>query len=73
MRSVPRSTALRSLLIAGALSLAALLPATPAQAESCTTNLQGIVASGGATAGKPDVCAPQVGRPAGTGTGRKVG
>ena len=73
MRSVLRSIAPRSLLVAGVLALAALLPAAPAQAESCTTNLQGIVASGGATAGNPDVCAPQVGRPEGTGTGRKVG
>jgi len=73
MHPVPRFTALRSLLIAGVLALAALLPASPAQAESCTTNLQGIVASHGATVGKPDACAPEVGRPAGTGTGRKVG
>ena len=73
MRSVPRSTALRGLLLASVLALAALLPAAPAQADSCTTNLQGIVASHGAAAGTPDACAPQVGRPEGTGTGRKVG
>jgi hypothetical protein len=73
MQSVPRSTALRGLVLAGVLALAALLPAAPAQADSCTTNLQGIVASQGATAGTPDACAPQVGRPEGTGTGRKVG
>ena len=73
MRSVPRFTSLRRLSIAGALALAALLPASPAQAESCTTNVQGIVASHGSTAGNPGVCAPQVGRPEGTGTGRKVG
>jgi hypothetical protein len=73
MRSLPRPTALRTLLIAGALALPTLLSASPAQADSCTTNLQGIVASHGATAGKPDACAPQVGRPEGTGTGRKVG
>lgn len=54
------------------LALAALAPS--AQAEgSCTPNSQGLAASGGAAPSDVVVCAPAWGRPAGTGTGRKVG
>jgi hypothetical protein len=72
MRSVPRVASLRALLVAGVLALAAS-SAAPAQGESCTTNLGGIVHSDGAAVGQPAACAPEVGRPEGTGTGRKVG
>jgi hypothetical protein len=70
---VSRVAPLRKLLAAAVLVLAATLPGSPAHASSCTTNLQGIVSSEGAAKGRPDVCAPQVGRPEGTGTGRKIG
>ena len=73
MHPVPRAASLPRLLIVPMVAIAALLPAAPARAESCTTNIQGIVASDGATMGQPEACAPQVGRPEGTGTGRKVG
>jgi hypothetical protein len=73
VRLVPRVAPLRKLLAAAILVLAATLPGSPAHASSCTTNLQGIVSSGGASNGHPGACAPQVGRPEGTGTGRKVG
>lgn len=73
MRFVPRVAPPRALLVASALALAATASAAPAQAESCTTNIQGIVVTDNADHGQPGACAPQVGRPAGTGTGRKVG
>jgi len=73
MRSVPRAASLRPLLLASAVALAAAASAAPAQAESCTTNVQGIVVTDNAASGEPAACAPQVGRPANTGTGRKVG
>ena len=73
MRLALRAARLRALLITPLFALAALAPAAPAEAASCTANLQGIVASDGATVGSPDACPPQVGRPEGTGTGRKVG
>jgi hypothetical protein len=74
MRSVPRSTALRGLLLAGVLALAALAPSAKADADaSCTANLQGIVSSQGSSNGNTDACPLRVGRPEGRGTGRKVG
>jgi hypothetical protein len=74
MRSVPRSTALRGLVLAGVLALAALAPSAKADDESsCTANLQGIVSSQGSSSGHTDACPLRVGRPEGRGTGRKVG
>ena len=73
MHPVPRLTPLRKLLAAAILVFATTLPGSPAHASSCTTNLQGVVSSGGAAQGRPAACAPEVGRPEGTGTGRKVG
>jgi len=73
VHSVPHVAPLRKLLAAAVLTLAATLPGAPAQASNCTTNLQGIVSSAGAAQGQPEACAPQVGRPEGTGTGRKIG
>lgn len=73
MHAVPHAAPLRKLLIAAILALAATVFTSPAEASSCQTNLQGVVASGGAAQGHPNACAPQVGRPEGTGTGRKVG
>jgi hypothetical protein len=73
VHSVPRLVPLRKLLAAAILVLAATLPGSPAHASSCTTNLQGIVSSGNAAQGQPGACAPEVGRPEGTGTGRKIG
>ena len=74
MRSVPRSTALRGLVLAGVLALAALAPSAKADDEaSCTANLQGIVSSQGSSNGHTDACPLRVGRPEGRGTGRKVG
>jgi hypothetical protein len=55
-----------------AVALAAAAPAT-AQDANCTVNIQGIVVTDNAAHGQPAACAPQVGRPEGTGTGRKVG
>jgi hypothetical protein len=74
MRLAPRAASLRKLLAVPVLAaLAAFAPAAPAQAESCTPNIGGIVNSLHVAQGEPDACAPQVGRPEGTGTGRKVG
>ena len=74
MRLVPRVASLRTLLAVSVIALAAAgSAAAPAHAESCTTNIQGIVVTDNAEHGQPAACAPQVGRPAGTGTGRKVG
>lgn len=73
VHAVPHAAPLRKLLIAAILALAATVFTSPAEASSCQTNLQGVVASGGAAQGHPNACAPQVGRPEGTGTGRKVG
>jgi hypothetical protein len=74
MLPVPRIVASPRALLAVpviAVALAASAPAT--QAESCTVNIQGIVVTDNALNGQPAACAPQVGRPDGTGTGRKVG
>jgi hypothetical protein len=74
MRSVPRLTALRSLLVAGALAFAAFAPAAKADdPPSCAANLQGIVSSQGSSNGHTDACPPRTGRPENHGTGRKVG
>lgn len=73
MRFVPRVASLRTLVAASVLALGAAASAGPARAESCTTNVQGIVVTDNAANGEPGACAPQVGRPANTGTGRKVG
>ena len=74
IRSVPRFTALRSLLIAGVLALAAFAPSAKADDESsCTANLQGIVSSQSSSNGHTEACPLRVGRPEGRGTGRKVG
>jgi len=74
MRSLPRSTALRSSLIAVVLALAALASSAKADDEpSCVANLQGIVSSQGSSNGHSDACPLRVGRPEGRGTGRKVG
>jgi hypothetical protein len=72
MHSVPRAASLRMLFVAAVLAVAAAA-AAPAQADSCTVNIQGIVVTDNAGHGEPGACAPQVGRPEGTGTGRKVG
>ena len=73
MRPVPRAASLRMLFVAAVLAAAAVVSATPAQADSCTVNIQGIVVTDNASHGQPAACALQVGRPEGTGTGRKVG
>jgi len=73
MRFVPRVASLRTLAVSSVLALGAAASAGPAQAESCTTNVQGIVVTDYADNGQTGACAPQVGRPANTGTGRKVG
>lgn len=73
MQPVPRAASLRTLFVAVVLAAAAAISVAPAQADSCTTNLQGIVVTDNASHGQPAACAPQVGRPEGTGTGRKVG
>jgi hypothetical protein len=73
MHSVPRAASLRTLFVAAVLAVAAAVSAAPAQADSCTVNIQGIVVTDNAGHGQPGACAPQVGRPEGTGTGRKVG
>ena len=72
MHPVPRAASLRTLLVVVVLAVAAAVSASPAQAN-CTVNIQGIVVTDNASNGQPDACAPQVGRPEGTGTGRKVG
>ena len=72
MHSVPRGASLRTLFVAVVLAIAAALSAAPAQA-TCTANLQGIVVTDNASHGQPAACPSQVGRPEGTGTGRKVG
>ena len=56
-------------------AVALVLAVAPAQAReaNCTVNIQGIVVTDNASHGQPAACAPQVGRPEGTGTGRKVG
>lgn len=74
MASVPRSTALRGLLVACVLALAALVPTAKADDEtSCGANLQGIVSSQGSSNGQTQACPLRVGRPENRGTGRKVG
>jgi hypothetical protein len=73
VHAVPHVAALRKLLIAAVLAATATVFTPTAEASTCTTNLQGVVSSSGVTQGEPDACAPEVGRPAGTGTGRKVG
>jgi hypothetical protein len=72
MHPVPRAASLRMLFVAVVLAVATAASAAPAQAN-CTVNIQGIVVTDNASHGQPDTCAPQVGRPEGTGTGRKVG
>jgi hypothetical protein len=56
-------------------TVALFISVAPAQAQeaNCQVNIQGIVVSANAAHGSPAACAPQVGRPEGTGTGRKVG
>jgi hypothetical protein len=61
------------LFVAAVLAAATVVSAAPAQADSCTVNIQGTVVTDNAGHGEPAACAPQVGRPEGTGTGRKVG
>jgi hypothetical protein len=73
MHPVPRTASLRTLFAVVVLAVAAAVSAAPAQADNCTVNIQGIVVTDNASYGQPDACAPQVGRPEGTGTGRKVG
>jgi hypothetical protein len=73
MHPVPRAASLRTLFAVVVLAVAAAVSAAPAQADNCTVNIQGIVVTDNASNGQPDACAPQVGRPEGTGTGRKVG
>jgi hypothetical protein len=73
MHSVPRAASLRTLFVVLVLAAAAAISAAPAQAENCTVNIQGIVVTDNASNGQPAACAPQVGRPEGTGTGRKIG
>ena len=75
MRSLPRSTALRSSLIAVVLALAALAPSARADDEpSCVANLQGIVSSQGSSTGHSPLPVRSVsGAPRARGTGRKVG
>ena len=73
MHPVPRAASLRMLFVAVVLAVATAASAAPAQAENCTVNLQGIVVTDNASHGQPAACALQVGRPEGTGTGRKVG
>ena len=73
MQPVPRAASLRMLFAAVVLAVAAAVSAPPAKAESCTANIQGIVVTDNAGNGQPAACAPQVGRPEGTGTGRKIG
>ena len=72
MHPVPRAASLRTLFVGVVLAVAAAVSASPAQA-TCTVNIQGIVVTDNASHGQPDACAPEVGRPDGTGTGRKVG
>jgi hypothetical protein len=72
MRPVPRAASLRMLFAAAVLAIAAAVSAAPAQA-TCTANLQGVVVTDNAGHGQPAACPSQVGRPEGTGTGRKVG
>jgi hypothetical protein len=62
-------------LLAVPVAVIALAAAAPAGAvePNCTVNIQGIVVTDNASHGQPAACAPQVGRPEGTGTGRKVG
>ena len=72
MRSVPRAASLRMLFAAAVLAVIAAFSATPAQA-TCTANLQGVVVTDNAGHGQPAACPSEVGRPEGTGTGRKVG
>jgi hypothetical protein len=76
MVSVPRAASVRMLLAAvlaaAAAATSTAAAATPAEAN-CTVNIQGIVVTDAAAHGQPAACAPEVGRPDGTGTGRKVG
>jgi len=72
MRPVPRAASLRMLFAAAVLAVVAAFSATPAQAD-CTPNLQGTVRSDNAGHSQSDACPLRVGRPEGTGTGRKVG
>jgi hypothetical protein len=73
VHAAPHLALPRKLLTAAVLAAAAIVFTPTAEASTCTTNLQGVVSSGGAIQGHPSACAPQVGRPEGTGTGRKVG
>ena len=65
----------RLLVLVPAVAMAWILPASPARA-SCvpSPNATGIANSNGvAMIAAPDACPPAYGRPAGGGTGRKVG
>jgi hypothetical protein len=72
MRPVPRAAPPRMLFAAVVLAVAAAFSAAPAQAD-CTANLQGVVVTDNASHGQTNACPLRVGRPEGTGTGRKVG
>jgi hypothetical protein len=68
-----RVPSLRTCVLVPVLAFAALAPTgAPAQA-SCTPNTVGVASSTDTAPAATDVCAPAWGRPAGAGTGRKVG
>ena len=76
MRGISITTISRckKLLVLSALAVGLAVPATPAQATTCTTNSGGIAQSGGTAAvAQTAACVPAIGRPAAGGTGRKVG